>query len=123
MKAKALSVKQPWAHMILFCGKPYENRTWYTSYRGPLYIHASKGVDMQAYYFFRKKLGKIIPEIQMLKRGRLIGKVDLVDVITESTSPWFDGPYGFVLENPEPIVSIPMKGQLGIFDINIEDKG
>ncbi|MBL8866467.1 MAG: ASCH domain-containing protein, partial [Planctomycetia bacterium] len=38
----ALSIHQPWAHAILHFGKSVENRTWSTSYRGPLLIHAAK---------------------------------------------------------------------------------
>ncbi|HMH92365.1 MAG TPA: hypothetical protein VK586_14925 [Streptosporangiaceae bacterium] len=37
---RALTVKQPWAHMIAHCGKTAENRTWPTGYRGLLAIHA-----------------------------------------------------------------------------------
>jgi hypothetical protein len=37
---RAMTVKQPWAHMIAHCGKTTENRTWATSYRGELAIHA-----------------------------------------------------------------------------------
>jgi hypothetical protein len=36
----ALTVKQPWAHMIANLGKLVENRTWETRYRGLLAIHA-----------------------------------------------------------------------------------
>lgn len=35
----ALTVRQPWAWCIEH-GKPVENRTWQTRYRGPLAIHA-----------------------------------------------------------------------------------
>jgi hypothetical protein len=36
----ALTVKQPWAHMIAHCGKAVENRGWRMDYRGDLAIHA-----------------------------------------------------------------------------------
>lgn len=39
---KALSLKQPWAGMIARGQKTIETRTWSTSYRGPLAIHASQ---------------------------------------------------------------------------------
>lgn len=38
---KALSIKQPWASLIAQGIKDIENRTWKTSYRGRIYIHAS----------------------------------------------------------------------------------
>ena len=40
---KALSVTQPWATLIAMGAKKIETRTWSTSYRGRLAIHASKG--------------------------------------------------------------------------------
>ena len=42
---KALSIKQPWAWLIVNGFKDVENRTWRTKYRGPLLIHASKAKD------------------------------------------------------------------------------
>ena len=41
MQAKVLSVKNPFAYLILQGGKDVENRTWTTDYRGRLYIHVS----------------------------------------------------------------------------------
>ena len=41
MQVKVLSVKNPFAYLILQGGKDVENRTWTTDYRGRLYIHAS----------------------------------------------------------------------------------
>ena len=40
-----LSVKQPYASWIVYGSKFCENRTWSTSYRGRLYIHASSWVQ------------------------------------------------------------------------------
>jgi hypothetical protein len=36
----SLSIRQPWAWLIVQGHKPIENRTWPTTYRGPLLIHA-----------------------------------------------------------------------------------
>jgi hypothetical protein len=41
---KCLSIRQPWAWAILHGGKRIENRTWNTTYRGPILLHAGKGV-------------------------------------------------------------------------------
>ena len=38
---RCLSVRQPWAWLILHAGKDVENRTWSHPFRGPVYIHAS----------------------------------------------------------------------------------
>lgn len=39
---KVLSLWQPWASAIALGAKRIETRDWYTSYRGPLAIHAAK---------------------------------------------------------------------------------
>lgn len=46
---KALSIRQPWAWAIVNAGKRVENRTWETRYRGPILIHAAKGVTKREY--------------------------------------------------------------------------
>lgn len=42
---KVLSVRQPWASLIVCGFKPFENRSWSTSHRGPVWIHASKRIS------------------------------------------------------------------------------
>jgi len=49
------------------------------------------------------------------RRGGIVGSVEIVDCVTVSDSPWFDGRYGFVLRNPEPLPFRPMRGALGFF--------
>ncbi len=39
---KALTVWQPWASLLACGAKQYETRSWATSYRGPIAIHAAK---------------------------------------------------------------------------------
>ncbi len=39
---KALTIWQPWASLLLSGRKRYETRSWATSYRGPIAIHAAK---------------------------------------------------------------------------------
>lgn len=41
---KALTLTQPWATLIAIGAKRIETRSWGTSYRGPLAIHAAKGL-------------------------------------------------------------------------------
>lgn len=45
---KVLTLKQPWATLICDGMKEYEFRSWKTSYRGPLLIHAGMGIDQEA---------------------------------------------------------------------------
>ena len=116
---KAISIRQPWAALIVAGIKDIENRTWQTKYRGKLLIHASQKADKEGFKMM-KELG--IPEIivsSMLDySGGIIGEVNLVDCVEESDSEWFEGPYGFVLENAKILTFKACKGQLGIFDVD-----
>lgn len=116
---KALSIKQPWASLICSGLKNIENRSWPTKLRGRIYIHASKGWDDS--WDSDQALLQIILEAQLeiaLPHGAIIGEVEIVDCVTESSSLWFTGPYGFVLRSPvlydRPI---PAKGRLGFWEV------
>lgn len=117
----ALSIRQPWAWLILNAGKNIENRTWPTRFRGRVLIHASKGCTQSewadAHYFMNlRKLGADVPEIKDLERGGIVGECEIVDCVTNSNSPWFVGQYGFVLRNVKPLQFRACKGALGFFN-------
>ena len=48
---KALTLTQPWATLVAICAKRIETRSWRTSYRGALAIHAAKGFPKEARMF------------------------------------------------------------------------
>jgi hypothetical protein len=116
-----LSIRQPWAWAIIHAGKDIENRSWATSYRGPLLIHASKSVTKGAYEGFLEFVKDIpgveTPDLASLLRGGIIGSVYLADCVRGSNSPWFVGSVGFVLENPAPLPWRPMRGRLSLFEV------
>ena len=124
---KALSVRAPWWLAILDGGKDIENRDWYTNQRGRIALHAGKWFNeaeiMQDLRTIQKILGLEEPDKEMLKLfkpfgGCIVGTVEIVDCVKESSSPWFFGKYGFVLSNPIALPSpIPYKGQLGFFEV------
>jgi ASCH domain. len=72
---KVLTIKQPWATLIMQGDKRFEFRSWQTKYRGDLLIHAGKGIDKEA----MKRLAKYIPKD--MPSGKILGKVTLVDCI------------------------------------------
>ena len=72
---KVLTIKQPWATLIMQGDKRFEFRSWQTKYRGELLIHAGKGIDKEAV----KRLANYLP--QELPQGKILGKVTLVDCI------------------------------------------
>lgn len=115
---KALSIRQPWAWLIVNGHKPIENRTWNTKLRGEFLIHAGKGFDKAGYAWVRDNFPEIdLPLPAGFERGGLVGKATLHDVITTSSSPWFFGPVGFCLADAEPLPFVPMAGKLGFFEV------
>jgi predicted transcriptional regulator len=114
---KALSLKQPFAELILQGKKKVELRKWNTKFRGEFLIHASKNPDKNS----MEKFG-----FESLPCGAIVGKAKLVDVkhylskgehdkdkgLHLASSAW--GNYGFILENPERINLLPSKGKLGL---------
>lgn len=119
----ALSVRQPWAWAIIHAGKDIENRGYVAIWKGNMKpkriaIHASKGMTRDEYEFsamFMEKLGVICPPAIELKRGGIIGSVDVTAIVNKSSSGWWMGPKGLVLANATPCDFIPCGGQLGYF--------
>lgn len=116
---KAISVLQPWAHLVIHGGKDIENRDWPTRVRGRVAIHASKRLDkvqMGEAMEVMHRLGMSKPCIapHAIAFGAVIGTVEIVDCVQRSDSPWFFGDYGFVLRNPRPLVKpVLCRGALG----------
>jgi hypothetical protein len=116
---KALSIRQPWAWLIVHGYKDVENRTWATRYRGPLLVHAGLTLDPRADRAaeLARALGIALPALSELPRGAIVGRVQVTDCVTAYPSRWFEGPYAFVLTEAEPIEPIPRKGMLGLFTV------
>ena len=125
---KVLTIKQPWATLIMQGDKRFEFRGWQTKYRGELLIHAVKGIDKEAV----KRLSKYLPKELLL--GKILGKVTLVDCIKMSpefkeellkenrdiyTKSSFQENYGWQIDNvqvfDEPIEA---KGHLSLWEYN-----
>jgi hypothetical protein len=76
---KALSVRQPWASLIVNGLKTIEIRTWSTTYCGSLYIHAAKSLDEMGMNRFR---------LESPPTGVLLGTVELVKVEPFTAQTW-----------------------------------
>jgi hypothetical protein len=126
----ALSIRQPWAWITTHGGKDVENRDWPTSVRGRVLIHAAK--TMTTYDWSRSwnfSEGTDAPAKakhagltrQNIQRGGIIGSVEIYACVTQSSSRWFVGRYGFLLRDPRPLPFTPWRGQLGFFDVPVDD--
>ena len=126
---KVLTIKQPWATLIIQGDKRFEFRSWKTKYRGDLLIHAGEGIDKEA----MKRLAKYIPED--MPTGKILGKVNLVDCIKMSPefkemllrenkdiykNSSFKENYGWQLEDVEIFKDpIEAKGKLSLWEYDL----
>jgi hypothetical protein len=115
---KILVVRQPWAYLIVHGLKPIENRSWATNYRGPVLIQAASRFskpDMQAAREYASARGIAIPDV--LPVAGVVGIVELTDCVSSHESPWFEGPYGWVLNHARVLPFVPCSGQLGLMNV------
>ncbi len=125
---KVLSLKQPWAALVMQGRKKIEIRKWNTAFRGPFLIHASGNRDEEAMKRFGFKE-------EDLPRQAIVGKAELVDVKQYKTeedfkkdkdkhlATWGRGSYGFILGKVETMKEIKdVKGALGFWEWNPEQK-
>lgn len=70
---KALTIKQPYASLIVNNYKRYEFRSWKTNYRGKILIHAGLSKDKSINKFNNYNLDYIY--------GAIIGEAEIIDCI------------------------------------------
>lgn len=132
---KVLSLIEPWATLIKEGKKVIETRSWKTSYRGELYIHAS-GKKIKRSAPHTQELLNLIPNVNM-GYGHIICKCKLVDCIymdqefldkiQKDTQEFLCGEYNigrhaWILEDIEPLEKpIPARGHLNIWNYEISD--
>lgn len=114
---KALSIQQPWAWLIVNGHKDIENRDWAARLRGRVLIHAGKKIDQDAIRYVREHFPHIVLPLSF-DTGGIVGEARLVDCVRSSFSRWFMGHYGFVLEDAKPLPFVPLRGQLGFFEVD-----
>lgn len=134
---KALSIRQPWAWLIIHGGKDFENRDWNTLVRGRVLVHAAKGMTRDEYEDgldvlvlanrARRDQDMIrLPAFEELERGGIVGEVEITGVTDTNQldeqgvtypSPWLSGRFGFKLESPRALPFRPYRGQLGFFEV------
>jgi hypothetical protein len=114
---RCLSIRQPWAWLIAQGYKDVENRGWPTRYRGLVAIHAARQLheDYATGCRFPMPATIAVPSADAIERGGIVAVAELVDCVTESDSPWFCGPYGFVLREVRRVPFLPVRGLPGLF--------
>lgn len=122
---KSLTVHQPYAWAIVAGVKRLENRSWPTSYRGPVAIHAGKstltaGDDGE----WDREVMTGMPHVGSLPYGAFIGTAVLIDCLpveeAERRYPdqydFASGPWCWVFADPLPLPKpIAANGMLGLF--------
>ena len=86
---KAITLTQPWASLVAIGAKRIETRSWKTSFRGPIAIHAAKGFPDAAKRFcesqmVRRALGWCDSSVEIastLPTGCVIATAELVNVL------------------------------------------
>lgn len=126
---KAITIKQPFASLIIEGYKEYEFRTWRTKFRGDILIHAGKGVD-------KKAMEKYKHLVSDCPSGCMLGIVTITDCIkiddearemlkdnivydnVVNNKDW-DG-FGFKIESIRKVENTPANGKLSLWDFEGE---
>lgn len=114
-----LSIRQPYAWLIVQGIKPVENRTWRTNFRGRVLIHAGVTYPKRDFEADRDiYAAQGYPRTREEMLGGIVGEAVIVDCVKTHPSPFFFGPWGFVLEQPKAFPKlIPLGGRLGFFGV------
>lgn len=71
---KVLTIREPWASLIITGYKTYEFRSWKTNYRGKILIHSGLNIENDMLDRFKDY------NLDYVK-GAIIGEADLIDCI------------------------------------------
>lgn len=125
---KALTICQPYAHLIVRGEKRVENREWYTRYRGPLLIHAGKSRDWMSDHDEQEFNAMGDP----MSFGALIGISSIVDCLNiehirrgdhDARYPWLrthdhtNGTWCLVLGDVRRMPPLQWKGAQGLWNV------
>jgi hypothetical protein len=115
-----LSVRQPWAWLLVTGLKDIENRDYLLHHRGRLGIHASRSVDdfRSDCFWIKEEFKVVVPARDQLTFGAVIGSVEVVDCVDDHASRWFEGPHGLVCVDAR-VYEFPVEatGRLGLFTL------
>ncbi len=78
-RVASISIKQPWAELIISGKKAIEVRTWSTRYRGPMWLHTGISANIE----IEKSFG-----FSNLFHGGYVGRFTLEEIIPFNESNW-----------------------------------
>jgi ASCH domain. len=121
---KALTIRQPWAELIVSGRRAFEVRNWKPDYSGWILVHAGKKFDEEA----ASRLNLSAAELTF---GAIIGKVHIDDCIEFTQESWENlrpqhlewadfqpGTFGWHLSHAIKFERpIPWSGSLGLFEV------
>jgi len=136
---KALTLTQPWATLVAIGAKRIETRSWKTSYRGPLAIHAAKEFPKEARKFTTQPVCyesmRRIARMEMRANGwrayplgciiatcRLTNVLPVVSLeplseLERAFGDYSPGRFAWILQDVKPLPQpVPMKGALGLWE-------
>ena len=107
---KAISLKEPWASLVLEGRKTIETRVWRTNYRGKLLLCASKDPksEISSRAFATAELVDISPMVKADEK--------------EACCKVYEGAYAWILSDITEIKQFGVKGSLGLFNVDNKDK-
>ncbi len=136
---KCLTVRQPWAHLIIAGIKKVENRGWGTNFRGRLAVHAAARLDVKSWSDVFQidgppvaadeevsldGDGAVLPALCDLPLGAIVGTVEVTGCLAYDDLPrklrkdgFASGPFCWLLADPRPLAkAVKCKGALGLWE-------
>jgi hypothetical protein len=104
---RVLSVRQPWAWLIVNGYKTTLNETGHTDYRGTFLIHAAKRAQSKGARAFVERTIGIVPPPDLPRNG-IVGVATLIDCVDTHSSEWLVGPVDWIFRDARPLPFIAM---------------
>lgn len=129
---RAISLTQPWATAIAIGVKQYETRSWSTSFRGLIAIHASKAFPKWARDFASTEhtLGRLpnrVPLGAIVATARIVGVFRVEEIAPQLSAierlygDYSAGRYAWQLADVRALAEpIPCKGALSLWSVPVE---
>lgn len=141
---KVITIRQPWASLIALCEKRFETRSWRTTYRGELAIHAGKNIDKAAcqqepirsvlakhgYNAVNMPTGVILATcklsncLKVTENLAMAAFFDNGEMVTDNEyyfGDFSEGRYAWELQDVQALENpIPAKGQLSLWEYHLE---